>query len=65
MDRSTGKKSLIGIFDRVWVAKFPAGRFMSLYVKFGDAKGYYDLVVRYVEAKSGLVLVEAAGLRSK
>lgn len=64
-DPSTGKKNLIGIFDRVHVGKFPTQRRMSLYMKVTDAEGYYKLEVRYVQISSGQVLAQAEGeLRS-
>ena len=45
-DPSTGKKNLIGIFDRVNVGKFTTTRRMSLYVKVTDADGDYDAEIR-------------------
>jgi hypothetical protein len=60
-DPSTGKKNLIGIFDRVFVRQFPASRAMSVYVKLTDAEGQYRLIIRYVQTGSGRVLGEAAG----
>jgi hypothetical protein len=65
-DPSTGKKNLIGIFDRVNVGKFPTTRPMSLYMKVTDADGDYKLEVRYVQVGSGKVLAQAEGeLHSK
>ena len=60
-DPSTGKKSLIGIFDHVRVAKFPTTRRVSLYFKIADAQGRYDFDVRYVRADTGEVLARAEG----
>lgn len=60
-DPSSGKKNLIGIFDRINVGKFPTKRAMSLYMKLSDALGYYKLDARYVEVGSGQVLAEAKG----
>ena len=51
-DPSTGKKNLIGIFDRVEVGAFPTQRAMSLYFKLADAEGSYDIAVKYIERKS-------------
>jgi len=61
VDPSTGKKNLIGIFDRVYVGKFPTKRPMSLYMKVTDAEGYYKTEVRYVQVSSGKVLAQAEG----
>lgn len=65
-DPSTGKKNLIGIFDRIHIGKFPTSRPMSLYVKITDADGYYKTEVRYVQVNSGKIMAEAQGeLRAK
>lgn len=61
VDPSTGKKSLIGIFDRVWAAKFPTQRAITVYAKLTDAQGYYRFKVRYVQASTGQTLAEAEG----
>ena len=60
-DPSSGKKNLIGIFDRVYVAKFPTNRAMSIYMKLTDAEGSYKIEVRYVQVSSGKVLAKAEG----
>lgn len=60
-DPSSGKRSLIGIFDHVRVAKFPTTRRLSLYFKIADAQGRYDFDVRYVQASTGEVLARAEG----
>jgi hypothetical protein len=60
-DPSTGKKNLIGIFDRVNVGKFPTKRQMSLYFKITDSEGYYSVNVKYVQVSAGRVLAEAGG----
>jgi hypothetical protein len=65
VDPSTGKKSLIGIFNRINVARFPTTRLLSLYIKLTDAEGYYKLEVRYVQVASRKILAQAEGeLRS-
>lgn len=60
-DQATGKKSLIGIFDRVNVRTFPSQRPMSVYVKLTDAEGSYKIQVRYVQTSSGQELARAEG----
>ena len=61
LDPSTGKKSLIGIFDMVNAAKFPTQRAISLYFKVVDAEGFYEFTVRYVQVDSGKALAQAVG----
>ena len=60
-DPGTGKKNLIGIFDRISVGKFPAARPMAVYVKLADAEGHYDLVVKYVERATNAELARVDG----
>ena len=60
-DPGTGKKNLIGIFDQITAFNFPSERPLSVYVKFTDALGNYDLKIRYVEESSATVLAEAKG----
>lgn len=52
VDPNSGKKNLIGIFDRVHAAKFPTAREMSLYFKISDAEGQYQFQIRLVHVES-------------
>ena len=60
-DPSTGKKNLIGIFDRLHVGKFPTSRPLSVYTKFTDAEGDYKLELKFVQVANGKVLAGADG----
>lgn len=60
-DPSTGKKNLIGIFDRIHVGTFPTRRPMTLYLKVADAEGRYEVEVRYVQRSTDNVLAQAKG----
>lgn len=60
-DPSTGKKSLIGIFDQVNVKSFPSQRPVSVYIKVADADGRYKLEVRFIHQESNEVLAELKG----
>ena len=60
-DPATGKKNLIGIFDRVNARIFPTQRPMSVYMKLTDAEGFYRIQVRYVQTSSGEELARAEG----
>ena len=60
-DPATGKKNLIGIFDRLWAADFPTTRPLSLYWKITDAEGYYKISARFVQLNGSMVLGEAMG----
>ena len=60
-DPTTGKISLIGIFDRVQVKQFPAKRPVSLYAKLTEAEGQYQFQTKYVYSNTGEMLAEAKG----
>ena len=61
VDPTTGKKSLIGVFDAVHATRFPTQRPISLYFKVADADGYYKMEVRFVQADTGEVIAGAEG----
>jgi len=60
-DPSTGKKSLIGIFNRINVGRFPTKRPMALYIKLTDAEGNYKVEARFVQVASQKVLAKVKG----
>lgn len=59
VDRNSGKKTLVGIFDRVWAEKFPTSRWLSVYFKLSDAQGDYRFKVQYAQVKTDNILAEA------
>lgn len=61
-DPASGKKNLIGIFDRINVSGFPTSRPMALYFKFTDAEGHYEFDARYIRVDEEELL---AGAKSK
>ena len=61
VDPSTGKKSLIGIFDRVNAASFPVSRPVTLYYKLTDAEGRYEFKIRFSSPGGEELLAEATG----
>lgn len=60
-DPSTGKKNLIGIFDRLNVEKFPTRRYVYVYFRLADAEGEYKIELKFVHVNSGKVLAKAEG----
>jgi hypothetical protein len=60
-DPTTKKKSLIGIFDRLWAVRFPTQRPVSVYVRLTDAEGFYQFKVKFVQTDTGVTLAEATG----
>ena len=61
VDPSSGKKTLVGIFNRISVGHFPTERPMSMYFKVTDAEGYYKFDIRYVQVGTGKILAGAQG----
>lgn len=60
-DPTTGKKNLVGIFDRMWVTRFPTTRPLFLYWKITDGEGKYQVQVRIVHAGKNRKVGQAAG----
>lgn len=60
-DPNTGKKTLIGVFDRINVGRFPTQHPMSVYVKLTDAEGYYRVNIKFVQVSTGRALASADG----
>ena len=56
LDRTTGKKTLVGIFDRLYVRAFPTLHPMALYLKLADAEGNYKFQVKMVHRDTEEVL---------
>jgi hypothetical protein len=60
-DPSTGKPSLIGIFDRISLGRFPGARPMSVYFRVTDAEGRYPMRVDFVRAESDTLIARVEG----
>lgn len=57
-DRLTGKKSLIGIFNRIASEKFPVRHNkMKIFLSICDAKGKYDTELKIVEESSHKTII--------
>ncbi len=56
-DKASDKHSLIGLFERVYVAKFPAFHFPAcLFVEFTGAAGDYKIRVEFFDQTSSKAL---------
>jgi hypothetical protein len=66
VDSTSGKKTIVGIFDRMWVGRFPTNyRPASLYARVIDCEGEYEVRVEFVQVSTQAVLGKAGGaLRS-
>ncbi len=60
-DPSTGKKYILGVFDRINAGRFPTQRPLLVYVKLADAEGNYNIEMRFVRRDSGEILMIAQG----
>lgn len=59
IDPNSGKKTLVGIFDRVTSSKFPTSRWLVVYFRLTDAQGKYRFKVQYAQVKTDDILAEA------
>jgi len=59
VEPSSGKKTLVGIFDRVLADKFATTRPCTLYFKITDAEGKYIFKIEYAQVSTGAKLAEA------
>jgi hypothetical protein len=57
-EQGTGKKSLIGVFDNINSAAFPAQSRLAVYVKLADAQGHYKFRIRMVKLKDEAVVAD-------
>jgi len=54
------KKTIVGVFDTIWVAKFPTDYYpTALFFRGIDAEGEFSIRVEYVQTDSQKVLAEA------
>lgn len=58
IEQGTGKKSLIGVFERVNAFSFPTQTRLAIYAKLVDASGHYKFRIRLVNLKDESVLAE-------
>ena len=57
----TGKKTLVGVFDKVWAVSFPIQQQLAIYFRITDAQGQYVFRVDYVYVDSDQILAKAVG----
>ncbi len=55
-EAQTGKKTLVGLFENVFVRSFPAVHQLSIYLKITDAQGPYRFRVDYVDIAADHIL---------
>lgn len=59
-EANSNKRSLIGIFDRIYITRFPGTYFpIWLYVAFSEALGDYNIRVEFRDLEQNKVLGEA------
>ena len=57
-DPDTGKKTLVGIFDRLNALQFPTKRTMTVYAKLTDVQGKYNFRLQFIGIDRDQVLGE-------
>jgi len=60
-DPASGKKSLIGVFNTVYVQVFPTTRPASLYIKLADGRGFYPLRIQFMRSDDERVIMDIEG----
>ena len=61
-DRTTGKKTVVGVFDAVWVMEFPGTHSpAALYIRLIDCEGNYDCKIEFVRVSTQEVVMEIEG----
>ena len=59
-DKTTNKKTLVGLFTDIWSTSFPVTHHkMGVYFCLTDAEGAYDVVLRLVSAESESLIAQA------
>jgi hypothetical protein len=61
MEPHTGKKTLVGIFDKMVTQRLPIIRHIFVYFKLLNGEGEYNLEIRHVLSKNGQVIGNAIG----
>ena len=61
-DAPTGKKTIVGVFDRITSANFPASHApSSLYVKLIDCEGDYEVKIEFAQVSTQAIQLEWTG----
>jgi hypothetical protein len=60
VDPASGKKSLIGVFDKI-ISDFPIQHPMTVYFKIADGEGKYQLAIRFLFRATNALLAEVIG----
>ena len=65
VDSTTGKKTIVGVFDRITVEQFPANhRTAWLFARVIDCEGEYAFKIEYLQVSTQTVLIEGQGTAS-
>ena len=62
IDPVTGKKTLIGIFDRLVAPRFPTMRPVFVYWKITDAVGFYTVTMKVVRTQGNVLIAQAGNM---
>jgi hypothetical protein len=56
IEEGSGKKTLVGLFERIFAPGFPALHRFGIYVKMVDAEGTYPLRIDYVDLSNDRIV---------
>ena len=62
-DPNSGKKNLIGIFDKIITPTFPTHRALTIYCKLTDAEGKYHFEFEFAHVESGRTIRDPIATR--
>ena len=61
-DRATGKKTVVGVFNAVWVMEFPRAHSpATLYIRLIDCEGSYECKIEFVQVSTQEVVMVLEG----
>lgn len=61
-DQKTGKKSLIGIFNRIWAQSFPAPHpELHIFISLTNGHGHYKCSLQCLNESNGQIISKAEG----
>lgn len=58
-DRESGKKTLVGVFDRAYYAGEPSAMPVAIFARLTDAAGAYHFAIEYAHVTTDRVLARA------
>lgn len=62
VDAVTKKKTIVGVFDRIWDGQFPANHSpVSIFIRVIDCEGEYPIRIEYLQVSNQAILAHMEG----